>query len=165
MLEAILRPWPWYVSGPLIGLLVPVLLLMSGKALGISGSFGYLCSLPSGKAAAPGNPVKREGWKLLFALGVMAGGFVAYRFLSSDAMPIFPEHMGTPLGALQLLAGGFLVGFGSRYAEGCTSGHAIFGLATLQAASLMAVAGFFAGGLAAAGIVQSLPRLLTLFPH
>lgn len=153
MREALLGPWPWYVSGPLIGLFVPALLLLAGKPLGISGSFRYLCDLAlPGRRARDPETARKEGWKVLFALGVAGGGLVAARFLSAEPLRVLPESLQSVAGGLQLLAGGFLVGFGSRYAEGCTSGHAIFGLSTLQAGSLAAVAGFFAGGLAAAGI-------------
>ena len=154
MLELIRNPWPWWVSGPLIGLMVPTLLLLAGKPLGISGSFRYLCSLPAaGRKDAPAAKAARaEAWKAVFALGVLIGGFVAVRFLSSEAPTLFPESFHSLAGAAQLLLGGFLVGFGSRYAEGCTSGHAIFGLSTLQPGSLVAVLGFFAGGLGAAGL-------------
>lgn len=155
MLELIRNPWPWWISGPLIGLMVPALLLFAGKPLGISGSFRYLCSLPGSRekrADGAPNSARGEAWKAVFALGVLFGGFVAARFLSTDFPALFPESFHSFAGAAQLLAGGFLVGFGSRYAKGCTSGHAIFGLATLQPGSLVAVLGFFAGGLGAAGI-------------
>ncbi|HLP42859.1 MAG TPA: YeeE/YedE thiosulfate transporter family protein [Fibrobacteria bacterium] len=153
MLETIQGPWPWYVSGPLIGLMVPALLLLAGKPLGISSSFQCLASLakPRRKGTPLPDSARKEGWKVLFGLGMVLGGFVAARFLSAEALHLFPETFLSPAGALQLLLGGFLVGFGSRYAQGCTSGHAIFGLSTLQIGSLVAVAGFFAGGLSAAG--------------
>jgi uncharacterized membrane protein YedE/YeeE len=96
--------------------------------------------------------VRGEAWKAVFAVGVLIGGFVAARLLSTEVPALFPESFHSLAGAAQLLLGGFLVGFGSRYAEGCTSGHAIFGLATLQPGSLVAVLGFFAGGLGAAGL-------------
>lgn len=155
MLEALLRPWPWYVSGPLIGLAVPALLLLSGKALGISGSFQNFCALlfsRDRKALVRKPSYLEESWKMVFVLGLVLGGFVASRFLSLERTAFLPESYHSLSGAVKLLAGGFLVGFGSRYAEGCTSGHAITGLSSLQWASLLAVIGFFTGGLAAAGI-------------
>jgi uncharacterized protein len=159
LLEAILNPWPWYVSGPLIGLTVPALLLLSGKALGISSSFQNFCALlfTRDRKALAGKPSYREeGWKMVFALGLVLGGFVASRFLSLERTAFLPESYHSLSGAAKLLVGGFLVGFGSRYAEGCTSGHAITGLSSLQWASLLAVIGFFTGGLAAAGITMLL---------
>lgn len=155
MMEAVFQPWPWYVSGPLIGLSVPLLLLLSGKALGISSSFQNLCGLAftrDRKALAKDPAYKKEAWKVLFAAGLVLGGFLAARFLSSGHTDFLPSGYHSVSGAFKLLAGGLLVGFGSRYAEGCTSGHAITGLASLQLASLVAVIGFFSGGLAAAGI-------------
>lgn len=151
----ILNPWPWYVSGPLIGLTVPLLLLLTGKALGISGSFRNLCELATAKdpkGLIHSAAYKREGWKVVFAVGLILGGFIASRFLSHGHVAFLPAEYHSLSGAAKLLAGGFLVGFGSRYAEGCTSGHAITGLASLQIASLVAVLGFFSGGLLAAGI-------------
>lgn len=155
MLEAILNPWPWYVSGPLIGLTVPTLLLLTGKALGISSSFQGLCAIlfSRDRNAAVREPAfLKERWKMAFALGLILGGFIAARFLSLERVDFLPKSYHSLSGAGTLLTGGFLVGFGSRYAEGCTSGHAITGLSSLQWASLLAVTGFFAGGLAAAGI-------------
>lgn len=154
-MENILNPWPWYVSGPLIGLTVPLLLLFSGKALGISGSFQNLCQLATTrdpKGLFRNASYKKESWKVVFAFGLILGGFLASRFLSLNHIAFLPVEYHSISGAVKLLAGGVLVGFGSRYAEGCTSGHAITGLASLQPASIMAVFGFFAGGLSAAGI-------------
>lgn len=155
MMESILDPWPWYITGPLIGLTVPLLLLLSGKALGISGSFHGLCQLATtrdAKGLSKDAAYQRESWKVVFALGLVLGGFLATRFLSQGQIDFLPDDYHSLSGAAKLLAGGFLVGFGSRYAEGCTSGHAITGLASLQPASLVAVSGFFAGGLSAAGL-------------
>ena len=125
------------------------------------------------------------GWNLAFAFGLAVGGFVGFRLLSDPAAPLAlaPETvealaalgvrdlaglvpaelvswrgLGTPAGAALVVGGGFLVGFGTRWAGGCTSGHAISGLASLQAPSLVAVAGFFAGGLLAVHVL--LPLLL-----
>lgn len=161
MLDALAGPWPWFVSGPLIGLMVPLLLLAAGKPLGISGSFQSLCDLArprkmgsagSGFPASSASRLGKEGWKLVFGVGILMGGFAAVHWLSSSPSALFPEGFRTAAGVLQLMLGGFLVGFGSRYAGGCTSGHAIFGLSSFQPASLVAVLGFFAGGLGAAGI-------------
>ncbi len=153
MIEAILNPWPWYVSGPLIGLTVPLLLLVGGKNLGISSSFRHICA-----AVLPGTKLKylreydwrKESWNLFFVAGLALGGFAATRLLSAKVTPLLPPEIHTFAGALQLLGGGFLVGFGTRYAMGCTSGHSIMGLSNLQKASLVATLAFFAGGLTAA---------------
>lgn len=152
MLEALLGPWPWYVSGPLIGLTVPLLLLVAGKALGISGGFQAMCDLASPRARKAGAASGKETWKVVFGLGILLGGLIAARFLSAAPLDLLPDSFLSVRGVLQLLLGGFLVGFGSRYAEGCTSGHAIFGLSSFQAGSLVAVLGFFAGGLGMAAL-------------
>jgi hypothetical protein len=175
-MDALQGPWPWYVAGPLVGLVVPLLLLLGGRMFGISSNFRHLCA-----AVVPGGiPLfdydwKREGgWNLLFALGLLIGGFIAgalllppgYAVALSESMQrdlramgirdlsgLVPREMvgwealATGRGWLTLGVGGFLVGFGSRWAGGCTSGHAISGLATFQLPSLVAVLGFFAGGL------------------
>jgi len=132
-----------------------MLLLLTGKSLGISSGFEYLCSTAVSRAR-PGKPAfpvpHKDQWKFVFGLGMVLGGFIAAHLLSREPMHLFPENMYSVSGAATLLTGGFLVGFGSRYADGCTSGHAILGLSSLQLSSLVAVSGFFIGGLTAAGI-------------
>ena len=176
MLELISQPWPWYVAGPLIGLMVPALLLAGGKLFGISSNLRHICA-----ATLPGKldyfryDWKRAGgWNLTFILGVTLGGFIASTWLASpdpaiaisdatrsdlvglgitDFSGMMPAELfnwsalATFPGFMLIVVGGFLVGFGARYAGGCTSGHAITGLADLQLPSLIAVIGFFAGGL------------------
>ena len=152
---ALLSPWPWYVVGPLIGLTVPMLLLIGGKGLGISGSFRHICSIALPTTKVPflrDNDWRKDSWNLLFVAGIALGGFIATRYLSSIPLDLIPDSYASGTGILQILAGGFLVGFGARYAGGCTSGHAIMGLSTLQKASLISVLAFFLGGLSAAGL-------------
>ena len=175
MIEYISQPWPWYVAGPLIALTM-FLLLYFGKNFGVSANLRTMCAM-----TGAGNNCdffkfdwKKQVWNLMFAIGVIGGGFVAYQFLTTDqsvqisqntvetlteigfANPgaeylppeIFSMEKLTSLPGLAiLLVGGFLVGFGARYAGGCTSGHAISGLSDLQVPSLIAVIGFFIGGL------------------
>lgn len=148
-MEWLYQPWPWYVSGPLIGLSVPALLLLAGKTLGVSSSFRHFCSIasPNSKLAyVRENPWRKEMWNLIFVVGILLGGFVAVQFLGATG-GYLPDHYYTWGGALLLFAGGLLVGFGARYADGCTSGHAIMGLANLKWPSLVATVSFFAGGL------------------
>ena len=177
LIAVISGPWPWYVSGPLIGLTVPLLYLFGGKRFGVSSSFRHVCSavLPASKAEYFRYPWRQlGGWNLAFVLGMMAGGFLAVGVFSApDASVAVSQATVSDLAALGIahepglappslfrwgalvtipglaviLLGGFLVGFGSRYADGCTSGHGITGLATFQLPSLIAVLGFFAGGL------------------
>ncbi|RMF65474.1 MAG: YeeE/YedE family protein [Bacteroidetes bacterium] len=175
MLETLSQPWPWYVAGPLIGLVVPALLLLGGKQFGISANLRHLCA-----ATLPGKldffryDWKRSGlWNLTFAAGIVLGGFLAHTLLSNpdpiaiseatradlaalgirDFSGLVPSQIFswsgllTVPGFMMIVVGGFLVGFGARYAGGCTSGHAISGLADLQLPSLIAVIGFFIGGL------------------
>ncbi len=174
-MDFILEPWAWYVSGPLIALTMALLILV-GKRFGMSSNLRSLCAMAgAGKVADFFRfDWKAQRWNLIVAFGVILGGFIAQNFLStgdsvaisettigklnelgfSDAgqnyMPefLFGETAWVNLKSLTiLLIGGLLVGFGARYAGGCTSGHAISGLSNLQLPSLIAVIGFFAGGL------------------
>jgi uncharacterized membrane protein YedE/YeeE len=176
MLELISQPWPWYIAGPLIGLMVPLLLVIGGKVFGLSSNLRHLCA-----ASLPANieffkyDWKESGmWNLVFVVGVLLGGAIATFVLTSpdpvigisEATRADLQNLGitdftgfvpseflswsgllTLPGFLMIVGGGFLVGFGARYAGGCTSGHAISGLSNLQLPSLVAVIGFFAGGL------------------
>ena len=173
ILNFLTQPWPWYVAGPLIGLTVPALLLIGSKTFGVSANLRHACAVLPTKVDFFGYDWRKEKWNLIFALGILLGGFVG-GVLLSDPEPLqiarrtqsdlavlgisvdgklVPESIfGVPSllslrGMFILLGGGFLVGFGARYAGGCTSGHAISGLANLQLPSLVAVIGFFAGGL------------------
>lgn len=178
-MESFAAPWPWYVAGPLIGLIVPILLLFGGKVFGISANLRHICAAtPAPERLKPSflryDWKQSGGWNLLFVLGVALGGYLVVTFLGMpdagqsisestradlaalgirDFSGLVPsdlfswEWLLSPAGLVVMVLGGFLVGFGSRYAGGCTSGHAISGLADLQLPSLVAVVGFFAGGL------------------
>ena len=157
-MEWILQPWPWYVSGPLIGLTLPALLLLSGKTFGISSSFrhlGSICSPHTKIEYLRENDWRGESWNLLFVAGILIGAAVGMMVLSDARFPLLPEHYHNWDGAIRLFVGGLLVGFGTRYADGCTSGHSITGISNLKWPSLVATLSFFAGGLA----VVHLPRL------
>ena len=175
MLDWIMEPWPWYVAGPLIGLMVPLLLFTGNKSFGISSSLRHMCAsvIPTKKIEYFNYDWKKEIWNLLFAGGVILGAVIAVLFLMNDhdvelsqntirdltalgitdfsgLMPsdLFSwKVLGTGRGLLMLVLGGFLVGFGTRYAGGCTSGHAIMGMSRLSLGSLVATIGFFIGGL------------------
>lgn len=139
--------WPFWIAGACLGGFVPLFALVSGKLLGISSGYSELCAL--GKPAGP------ERWKLWFALGLPLGGLAASAIagtheLATKAVPV-SEALGigdTATFAL-LVAGGALIGYGSRTAGGCTSGHSIVGLALGAKSSLVATLGFMAGGFAA----------------
>jgi len=178
-------PWPWYVAGPLIGLFVPALLITGNKVFGISSNLRHLCSaLIPGKLEFFRHDWKDAGlWNLVFLLGVLVGGFLAahvgtqHDIAISAGTKLVLTQMGvhdlsgvapreifswhallTLRGFVSIVGGGFVVGFGTAYAGGCTSGHAISGLANFELPSLIAVFGFFAGGLAATWFI--LPHLL-----
>ena len=150
MNESLPQPWPWYIAGPLIGLTAPALLILSGKTFGISSSFRHLCSIlsPGSKLAyLRENDWRAESWNLQFVVGIILGGFLAGHLLSGGAIPLLPPHYYTETGIVKLLLGGVLVGFGTRYADGCTSGHSLTGISNLGWPSLVATICFFAGGL------------------
>lgn len=174
MLDFIKEPWPWYVSGPIIGLMVPLLLVFGNKSFGISSSLRHICAM-----CAPLNiryfnyDWKKERWNLFFVAGILLGGIIAGLWmedrisstvsdetittLSSLGVSDFSLHLPrdifswenlfTGKGLIFMVIGGFMVGFGTRYANGCTSGHSIYGLSNLQYGSLVATISFFVGGL------------------
>ena len=150
MTDFLLQPWPWWFSGPLIGLTVPLLYLLAGKGFGISTSFqqiGALCS-PRSKLDYLKNYDRRQGtWTLVFALGIVIGGFIGSQWLSAEPIEFLPAKFYSIGGAIKLFIGGTLVGFGARYAGGCTSGHAITGIANWNFPSVVATIFFFVGGL------------------
>ncbi len=148
MIEFILQPWPWWFSGIMVGLTVPLLYWLSGNWFGVSSSFqeiGAVC-LPQSKLSYFSKFDKFANlWVLLFIVGVALGGYIATHFLSAKPI-VFPQRY-ADLGYAPLFFGGLLVGFGARCANGCTSGHAITGLANLNWPSLVATLCFFIGGL------------------
>ncbi|QDU90333.1 putative inner membrane protein [Pirellulimonas nuda] len=147
----ILQPWPWWVSGVLIGLTVPLLYILAGKAFGISTSLqqiGAMCAPHSRFAYLSKHDRRGHLWTLVFVVGIVLGAALATHLLSAEPLRLLPESFSSPAGALKLLIGGALIGFGTRYAGGCTSGHSITGIANLNWPSLLATVCFFAGGLA-----------------
>lgn len=175
MLEFIQQPWTWWVSGALIAGIM-FLLIFFGQSFGFSSNLRTICAAAGGGKFVKFFDFnwKSQIWNLLFLIGAVIGGFIAHQFLSNGepvqisestiqdlakigiAAPtsVQPEELFSLeavlslKGFLILAMGGLMVGFGSRYAGGCTSGHAISGLSDLQFPSLIAVIGFFIGGLA-----------------
>lgn len=151
-------PWPWYVAGPLLGLFVPLFLLLTGRELGISSSFRHACALLLPSGARKGIPyldykVAEQGlWQLVFVAGLILGGFISETWLGGAGIALVLPESWTLAGGLALALGGVLVGFGTRWADGCTSGHTINGLAQLQVSSLVASVGFMVGGVAASAV-------------
>lgn len=173
-MQILLQPFPWYVAGPLIAVNL-FLLLYFGQRFGISTGLKTTCAALGAGSKIPffNYDWKKEDWLLIYTLGTIIGGFVAFHFLhAGDAVIVSDktktaldnlgiaanqsfepaelfsvEHIFTLKGIGILLGGGLLIGFGTRWANGCTSGHAISGLSDLQLPSLVAVIGFFIGGL------------------
>lgn len=181
------QPWPWYVAGPLIGLTVPVLLLIGNKSFGISSSLRHICALcMPAKIPFFQYNWKKEVWNLFFVAGIFVGGILSaallYNPLPVEVHPKLASELAgygitnfnhlVPLeifnwetlfsvkGMLLMVFGGFLVGFGTRYAGGCTSGHAIMGISTLQWPSVVAACCFIIGGALMANFL--LPYILSL---
>ncbi len=176
MIDFLSQPWPWYVSGPLIGLIVPLLLIFDGRRFGISSSFRHICAatLPASSDYFRYDWRKAGTWNLVFVVGLLIGGVLSATVIANpsgsinlaantvrdltnlgitDFSGLVPDDvfswsaLTTLPGFASVILGGFLVGFGARYGNGCTSGHGITGLATLQITSLVAIIGFFVGGL------------------
>lgn len=188
MLEMLRQPWPWYVAGAIIGLIVPALLLLGNKHFGISANLRHACA-----ACFPANIKffqynwKKEVWNMFFVLGIFVGALIAASLLANPYPVQVNAALATELsgygintasggllppelfswsslfsfrGLIMLVGGGFLVGFGARYAGGCTSGHSIMGLSDLQWPSLIATIMFMAGGFLMANVF--LPFILQL---
>jgi len=173
IVELLKQPWPWYVAGPIIGLTVPLLLLIGNKSFGISSSLRHICAscMPANIPFFKYD-WRKEVWNLFFVVGILIGGYIAGQGLSSPSeVDIHPDlkselaqsnivdysnlvphdiinwnNLLTLQGFILMILGGFLIGFGTRYAGGCTSGHAIMGLSTLQWPSLVATICFMLGG-------------------
>ncbi len=186
-IDWIKQPWPWYVAGPLIGLTVPVLLLIGNKSFGVSSSLRHICaSCMPAKIPFFQYNWKKEVWNLFFVFGIFVGGILSMTLLANtepvEVHPNLASELGNygisnfnhlvPLeifnwetlfsvkGILMIVSGSFLVGFGTRYAGGCTSGHAIMGISTLQWPSLVATCCFMIGGVLMANFI--LPFILSL---
>ena len=173
-MEFILQPWSWWFSGAMIAVIM-FFLLFFGQSFGFSSNLRTICAAAGlGKSAKFFDfNWRKQIWNLVFLVGAILGGFIAKQYLSTDAPVQISEATISDLsklgisapkslqpdelfgldavlslkGFLLLAFGGLMVGFGSRYAGGCTSGHAISGLSDLQIPSLIAVTGFFIGGL------------------
>lgn len=158
-MEWILQPWPWYISGPLIGLMVPLLLLLSGKSFGVSSSFrhiGAMCAPRVNLDYLRNYNWRDQSWNLIFVLGIAIGAFIGAQFLSAEPVAFLPDDYYSASGVVKLAIGGVLVGFGTRYANGCTSGHTIMGISNLNWPSLVASISFFIGGLLTTFVVRAL---------
>lgn len=186
-MELLYKPWPWYIAGTIIGFTVPALLLLGNKKLGISSTLRQICAAcyPSNIPLLKYD-WKKDQWNLFFAAGILIGGFIGgfvfenplpvdlspatISLLKSQGINVFSgllpkeifnwKNLLTWQGTWMMVVGGFFIGFGTRYARGCTSGHGIFGLSSLQWTSLIAVISFFVGGIICSYLI--LPHLLAL---
>jgi len=183
-MELITQPWPWYVAGPLIAM-VMFALLYFGESFGISSNLRTLCAISGADKHVAFFRIKKDQhiWNLIFVIGALLGGYLAHHYLVTESPLVLSEKTSLSLEQLGfqtpgteylpseifglarlksfsgwaiLLIGGVLVGFGARYAGGCTSGHAISGLSNLQLPSLIAVVGFFIGGLLMVHLIMPL---------
>ncbi|WP_348745677.1 YeeE/YedE family protein [Tenacibaculum sp. 190524A05c] len=174
-MDILFQPWPWFVSGPLISLVL-FLFFYFGKNFGVSSNLETICTIAGVNKISDyfKTDWKSRDWSLVFLLGLVIGGAISQLFLTPHGLDtINPEtiddlqQLGFSVqansyvpkelfssdailsikGFAILLIAGILIGFGTRYAGGCTSGHAITGLSSLQLPSLIAVIGFFIGGL------------------
>ncbi|MBI9106974.1 MAG: YeeE/YedE family protein [Spirochaetales bacterium] len=187
MLDLLRGPWPWFISGPLLGLMVPLLLFTGNKQFGVSSSLRHICTaiFPL-KADYFKYKWKDYLWSLVLVAGTIVGAFFAVVFLDGDSAPAVSEAAKSMFAQwglkeidgilpaeifsvqnllslptlLMLGVGGFFIGFGTRYGNGCTSGHAIMGLSLLNPGSLAAVISFFAGGIIVSNFI--IPLLLRL---
>ncbi len=187
LISIIQKPWPWYITGPLIGLTVPILLLLGNKSFGVSSTLRHICA-----ACIPANITffkydwKSQTWNLFFVAGIIIGAYLSYNFLVADKTFLISDetksvlyNMGitktdgllpqeifavdqifTLRGLIFTVLGGFLVGFGTRYAGGCTSGHSIMGISNLQWPSIIATCFFMIGGFISSWLL--LPYFLSL---
>jgi uncharacterized membrane protein YedE/YeeE len=186
-MQFLYEPWPWYIAGPIIGFTVPILLVMGNKTLGISSTLRQICAAcyPA-KIPFFNYDWKKNIWNLYFVAGILIGGFLGgYLFANPNPIDLSPDttaylkslNLNDPRGLMPkelfnwetlltlkgfflMIVGGYLVGFGTRYAGGCTSGHGILGLSALQWPSLLATACFFIGGIIFSHFV--LPYILLL---
>ena len=187
-MEQITQPWPWYIAGPLIGLTVPIMLLLLNKSFGVSSTLRDVCAMCLSKTNIKFFQYdwKTQWWNLLFVLGIILGSTIVMQFIPNpevvdlsvntinrlnqmgitDVSGLVPKEifnwtaLDSPATLILICLGGFLIGFGTRYAGGCTSGHAIMGLSMFKPASLIAVFGFFIGGLIMTWLI--LPQILKL---
>lgn len=145
----ILKNLDWLIYGIIIGLFVPVTLLIGNKQFGVSSVLQNLCSslIPKTKFVFKNYDFKKHEWKIYFVIGIVFGGFLATNIVESSTVLLLPNYYYSYEGIWILFIGGLLVGFGARYAGGCTSGHSITGLSMLQLSSLVATISFFIGGL------------------
>ena len=146
---------PWYVAGPLIGLIIPLLLVLNEKQFGVSSSLRVVVSFFTPKVNYFRYNRKKDYWQLYFGIGVILVSILIVLLDVSPSPQIDSElsfaGIATSVYSLQswpfFLIGGALIGFGARYAGGCTAGHCVMGNSLLSTSSLVSTVSFFVGGL------------------
>ena len=153
-------PIHWAVAGGGIAAVTLALLLLRNRRLGISGGLDDICSVILERPYFTQEFVRSSRtWRLPFLAGLVGGGVLS-ALISGGWAPtwdlgMFDQVIGLgPAGKLAwMFAGGLLIGFGTRLANGCTSGHGIFGLSNFELPSLVATVCFMTGGIVTTQIV------------
>ncbi len=156
---------PWYIAGPLIGLIVPALLFLRQKQFGVSSSFSFILSHFLPKSSYFINAKTKSNWQFHFAVGILLSALASSYFISLEDLVIenvpneIPYLMGeiyTSDNAFLFLIGGLLIGFGARYADGCTAGNCIMGVSQFSVSSIIATVSFFIAGVLTAQFINPL---------
>lgn len=151
-------PLPWFIAGPLIGFIVPLLLVLREKQFGVSSTYRYIGGVVFPKIPYFNYYKDADKWQLQFAIGLVLAGLLVRDiqqwwkpWLDVAQSEVAVEQLRVSVygwsNGWVFLLGGFLVGFGSRYANGCTAGHCIMGVSQFALSSVLATAAFFSGGL------------------
>lgn len=159
---------PWYIAGPLIGLMVPLLLFVREKQFGLSSSYRYIGSFILPKNSYFNYDRSKDAWQVHFAIGIVCAAVLIFQFdlytpQNLDSSKEYLRHFQEVYSLqnwLMFAVGGIFVGFGARYAGGCTAGHCIMGNSILSLSSILSTCMFFAGGLIVSHFV--LPYLFEL---
>jgi len=154
--------WHWALGGVSLGVITLTLLFITNKRLGISGGFENVCSLASQLPYFRKQSLKKSSpWRLTFLTGLIVGGALS-SILGGGWEPTwdlgrFDSSIGWgPLGKMAwMLVGGLFIGLGTRIADGCTSGHGIFGVANFERASWKSMFSFMATGIVTTHIIYN----------
>lgn len=153
---------PWYIAGPLIGLIVPALLILRGKQFGMSSSFSYIIGQISPKNKYF-KSAKSSNWQFHFGLGILASGILSLYYISPEDLIIqdlavhgayLTKSVYETDNLWIFLVSGIIVGFGARYANGCTAGNCIMGVSQFSVSSIIATVAFFISGVITAQFIN-----------
>jgi uncharacterized membrane protein YedE/YeeE len=153
-------PIHWALAGGAIAAVTLCLLYFRNRRLGISGGLDDVCSLVLSRPYFAQESVRTSRqWRFPFLVGLVLGGFLSAllggRWAPTWELGMFDQAIGFgPHGKVAwMFAGGVLIGFGTRLANGCTSGHGIFGISNVEVPSLVATLTFMAGGIMTTQVV------------